>query len=161
MNMSIMEMGLVCTMGIVGIVPVTLTLCYCYRKQARLGRSGKLVALSLHCFCAYSAHCLWGGYTWGVTPGFILMRLQCAVIARLFTFFPKWLQIVQRRSREMKRPTSTFLKTAPSSLKMAPTITRVASFFPIGIRRPASFTFLFFYLLTFNSSMTATERTTA
>ena len=34
------------------------------------------MALSLHFFCAYSAHCVCEGYTWGVAPGCKLLRLQ-------------------------------------------------------------------------------------
>ena len=38
-------------------------------NRLRLGHPSKLVALSLHCFCAYSAHCVWGNNIWGVAPG--------------------------------------------------------------------------------------------
>ena len=34
-------------------------------------------------FCAYSAHCPRRGHTWGVAPGFILLRLQRALPAEL------------------------------------------------------------------------------
>ena len=43
-----------------------------------LGHPSKLMVLGLRFFCAYSAHCLCEGYTWGVAPGFILLRLQRA-----------------------------------------------------------------------------------
>ena len=38
------------------------------------------MALGLHFFCAYSAHCVCGDVTWGVAPGFILLRFQCALL---------------------------------------------------------------------------------
>ena len=78
------------------------------------------VLLTLRYFCAYSAHCLCGGYTWGVAPGFILLRLQRALVAGASSPHPKFPQIFQRASREKKRSTFGLLKTAPSSLKTAP-----------------------------------------
>ena len=48
-----------------------------------LGHPSKLMALSLHCFCAYSAHCVGGGYTWGVAPGCKLLHFQCALLAEV------------------------------------------------------------------------------
>ena len=50
-------------------------------NRLRLGHPSKLVALSLHFFCAYSAHCVYGDDTWGVAPGSILLRLQRALQA--------------------------------------------------------------------------------
>ena len=41
-----------------------------------LGHLSKLMVLGLHFFCAYSAHCLCEGYTWGVAP-----RLYTAALA--------------------------------------------------------------------------------
>ena len=52
-------------------------------NRLRLGHPSKLVALCLHCFCAYSAHCVGGGYTWGVAPGSKLLRLQRALVMGL------------------------------------------------------------------------------
>ena len=50
-------------------------------NRLRLGHPSKLVALSLHFFCAYSAHCVYGDDIWGVAPGSILLRLQRALLA--------------------------------------------------------------------------------
>ncbi len=41
-----------------------------------LGHPSKLMALSLHFFCAYSATIVWWLCTWGVAPGCKLLRLQ-------------------------------------------------------------------------------------
>ena len=43
--------------------------------------AGVIPVLTFCYFCAYSAHCIWGGPTWGVAPGFILLRLQRALVA--------------------------------------------------------------------------------
>ena len=42
-----------------------------------------LADLTLRYFCAYSAHCVCGGDTWGVAPGFILVRLQRALLVEV------------------------------------------------------------------------------
>ena len=61
-NTSITEAAFVWVMETVDIIPPALTLRY---------------------FCACSAHCLCGDDTWGVAPGFILLRLQRALIAEV------------------------------------------------------------------------------
>ena len=80
-------------------------------SRLRLGHPSKLMVLGLHFCCAYSAHCLCEGYTWGVAPGFILLRLQRAMLARVFQLHPRW-------PRKMKRPTFSSLMTAPGNVKI-------------------------------------------
>ena len=60
-------------------------------NRLRIGQSSKLVALGLHYFCAYSAHCLYGDDTWGVAPGSILLRFQRVLMVRLSPSGLKWL----------------------------------------------------------------------
>ena len=52
-------------------------------NRQRLGHPGKLMALGLHFFCAYSATIVWWLCTWGVAPGFILLRFQRALVIRM------------------------------------------------------------------------------
>ena len=59
-SQSMIEAVVVWAMGTVDIIPADLTLRY---------------------FCACSAHCCVGDYTWGVAPGFILLRFQRALFA--------------------------------------------------------------------------------
>ena len=73
-------------MGILAVVTPAATF---IENRLRLGHPSKLVALSLHCFCAYSAHCPCGDYTWGAAPGFILLRLQRALIEKTALTHPK------------------------------------------------------------------------
>ena len=68
MGMSITKIWLVEVLGITGVLPADLTLRY---------------------FCAYSAHCPCGDYTWGAAPGFILLRLQRALIEKTALTHPK------------------------------------------------------------------------
>ena len=68
MGMSITKIWLVEVQGITGVLPADLTLRY---------------------FCAYSAHCPCGDYTWGAAPGFILLRLQRALIEKTALTHPK------------------------------------------------------------------------
>ena len=71
-------------------------------------------------FCACSALSSCGGDTWGVAPGSKLLRLWRALLEKAFPIRSRQLRISSCRPREIKRPTFTFLKTAPSSLKRAP-----------------------------------------
>ena len=47
-------------------------------NRLRIGQSSKLVALGLHYFCAYSATIVRWLCTWGVAPGYKLLRFQRA-----------------------------------------------------------------------------------
>ena len=47
-------------------------------------------------FCAYSALCLRRGYTWGVAPGYKLLRLQRVLRAGHSPAIPKWLRLFPR-----------------------------------------------------------------
>ena len=75
--------------------------------------------LTLRYCCAYSARCSWGNGTWGAAPGSILLRLQRVLIAGALPPHPKSPWIFLRPSLETKRPNSTLLKMAPSSLMTA------------------------------------------
>ena len=59
-----------------GMVVIPLILCFAtfIENRLRLGHPSKLVVLSLHCFCANSAHYPRRNDTWGVAPGFILLH---------------------------------------------------------------------------------------
>ena len=52
-------------------------------NRLRLGHPSKLVALGWHFFCACSATIGWWLFTWGVAQGFILLRLQRALLTRV------------------------------------------------------------------------------
>ena len=41
-------------------------------------------------FCAYSAHCVYGNNTWGVAPGYKLLRFQRVLVARHSPSVLKW-----------------------------------------------------------------------
>ena len=75
------EAILVSIMGLLALSPVVTPTAIFIGNRLRLGHPSTLVALSLHFFCAYSAHCVRGDDTWGVAPGFMLLRLQRALLA--------------------------------------------------------------------------------
>ena len=75
------EAILVSIMGLLALSPVVTPTAIFIGNRLRLGHPSTLVALSLHFFCAYSAHCVYGDDTWGVAPGFMLLRLQRALLA--------------------------------------------------------------------------------
>ena len=58
------------------------------------------VVLTLRYFCAYSALCLRRGYTWGVAPGYILLRFQRALRAETLPPRPKYLRSPQRHPKK-------------------------------------------------------------
>ena len=71
------------------------------------GRQHYSPDLTLRYFCAYSAHCVWVGDTWGVAPGYKLLRFQRVLIAEASPPHPKFPQIYQRPSFETKISVST------------------------------------------------------
>ena len=71
-------------------------------------------------FCACSAHCPRENDTWGVAPGYKLLRFQRALLAEASPRWPKWLWLIPKSSLKIKRPVFRLLMTAPSVLKMAP-----------------------------------------
>ena len=54
---------------------------WCYTCLYNGNQRNCSLDFTLRYFCAYSAHCGYGYDTWGVAPGFILLRLQRALLA--------------------------------------------------------------------------------
>ena len=77
------EAILVSIMGLLALSPVVTPAAISIENRLRLGHPSKLMALSLHFFCAYSAHCVCGNGTWGVAPGCKLLHFQCALLAEV------------------------------------------------------------------------------
>ena len=68
----------VCRMLVLALFPNITPTATFIENRLRLGHLSKLVALSLHCFCAYSATIVRWLCTWGVAPGYKLLRFQRA-----------------------------------------------------------------------------------
>ena len=77
------EAILVSIMGLLALSTMVTPAAIFIENRLRLGHPSKLMALSLHFFCAYSAHCVCGNGTWGVAPGSKLLRLQRALVMGL------------------------------------------------------------------------------
>ena len=75
------EAILVSIMGLLALSTMVTPAAIFIENRLCLGHPSKLMALSLHFFCAYSAHCVCGNGTWGVAPGSILLHFQCALPA--------------------------------------------------------------------------------
>lgn len=89
-------------------------------NRLRLAHPSTLVALSLHFFCAYSAHCLCGGDTWGPPQALYCCAFSSALLEKASPQRLEQLWFVPNLSRKTKRPTFGFLMTAPNLLKTAP-----------------------------------------
>ncbi len=76
------EAILVSIMGLLALSPVVTFTASFIESRLRLGRPSKFMALGLHFFCAYSAHCVCGDVTWGVAPGFILLTFSARCLWR-------------------------------------------------------------------------------
>ena len=63
-------------------IPLTLRCATFIEIRLRLGLPSKLMTLGLHFFCACSATIVRWLHTWGVAPGYILLRLQRALGTR-------------------------------------------------------------------------------
>ena len=79
-NTAIIQTSITTVTDIPAVITPTATF---IESRLRLGHPSKLVALGLHCFCAYSARCSWGDGTWGVAPGSKLLRFQRALVTGL------------------------------------------------------------------------------
>ena len=69
------------TTSVIGVFAAITPTATFIENRLRLDHPSKLVALGLHCFCAYSATIDWGMCTRGVAPGSKLLRFQRALLA--------------------------------------------------------------------------------